>query len=226
MEIKILLAANSKYKNYVNAVTECGAIADAQYLPNGNTDYDGLILCGGNDIQPSYYNAEINGSRNFDIERDAAEFTLLKKFLKTGKPILGICRGHQLLNVALGGTLIQDLSNAKDHSSGADYDLTHEVCAKSGSVLEKLYGDRFYVNSAHHQAVKTLGEGLSATLFSDQGKTIEAFEHISKPYLGVQFHPERMCLEFKRSDTVNGLELFKYFISLCKSIKERGVYDV
>ena len=103
MKLRLLLAANQKKELYANAVEACGAIADVKYAPDDNVDYDGLILCGGNDINPSYYNEEINGSVNIDDTRDKAEFVLLNKFLKTGKPILGICRGFQLMNVAFGG---------------------------------------------------------------------------------------------------------------------------
>ena len=208
--MKILLLANQKSENYINAVALLGAEA---ILNEDTTDCDGLILCGGNDIHPSYYNEDVNGSRDFDIERDKREFEIAKKFLDTGKPILGICRGHQLLNILLGGTLIQNLSNASDHTQRNEMDALHTVKANPRSALFNMYGDYFFVNSSHHQGVKDLGDGLIATSYAMDG-TVEAIEHMSKPYMGVQFHPERM----NTNKTENGLEIFKYFIDLCKKM--------
>ena len=208
--MKILLLVNQKSENYINAVALLGAEA---ILNEDITDCDGLILCGGNDIHPSYYNEDVNGSRDFDIERDKREFEIAKKFLDTGKPILGICRGHQLLNILLGGTLIQNLSNASDHTQRNEMDALHTVKANPRSALFNMYGDYFFVNSSHHQGVKDLGDGLIATAYAMDG-TVEAIEHMSKPYIGVQFHPERM----NTNKTENGLEIFKYFIDLCKKM--------
>ena len=208
--MKILLLASENCENYINAVEKCGATA----IVNDYTeDYDGLVLCGGSDIHPMYYNEEIKGSREIDIERDKREFEITAKFLETGKPILGICRGHQLLNVILGGTLIQDLPNASDHTQKNGTDNIHTLKANPRSKLYDLYGDYFFVNSSHHQAIDKIGEGLIPTGFSMDG-VIEAAEHISKPYLTVQFHPERMNTD----KTENGLEIFKYFIDLCKKM--------
>ena len=117
MKPNILILANQKRENYANAIEASGGVATVKYLPDLDTNYDGLLLCGGNDILPSYYGQEINGACDFDPLRDKTEFELTKRFIDTGKPILGICRGLQLLNVALGGTLIQDLPNADFHRS-------------------------------------------------------------------------------------------------------------
>ena len=215
MKPKILILANQRKENYIKAIKACGAIGTLKYLPDTDsvtvTDFDGLLICGGNDIHPSNYGQEINGSVNFDTERDRTELALIKQFMDTGRPILGICRGHQLLNVALGGTLIQDLEAKAIHTQINATDQVHKIKAKEKSTLYSLYGEEFYVNSAHHQGIDKLGSSLVATSFC--GDVIESIEHKIKPYLGVQFHPERMT---DRQDTVNGIEIFEYFVSLCK----------
>lgn len=215
MKPKILLSCGSSCDNYVIAVLECGGIPTAKYLPELDTSYDGLILCGGGDIDPRYYDEETDGSRNIDHNRDEAEFALAKAYIEMGKPVLGICRGHQVLNVYFGGSLYQDLSNAAAHSSFANQDLIHSVTAEEGSLLFSLYGSEFVTNSSHHQAIKVLGKGLKATLHACQGGTVEAVEHEYLPVLGVQWHPERMCFRNKREDTADGSAIFRYFISLC-----------
>lgn len=216
MKPKILLSTGTGYNFYVDAVTGCGGIPTPQYLPQPDLSYDGLILCGGGDIHPKYFGEEIDGSRDIDLARDEAEFALAKAYIEAGKPVLGICRGHQLLNVYFGGTLYQDLENAREHSSFADYDLIHPVTAVKGSLLASLFGRSFTVNSSHHQAVKKVGNGLKVTLTTDNHSVVEGIEHESLPILGVQWHPERMCFRKQRSDTADGSEIFKYFIRLCQ----------
>lgn len=214
--LKILLLAKAQQENYIRAVEACGAQAIAKYLPDEDIDYDGMIFCGGSDVHPKYYGEKINGSVDIDEARDDTEIRLMKKFLQTGKPILGICRGMQLLNVALGGTLIQHLPNVEEHRAEKEDDIIHEVIAEKGCLFEELYGERFYVNSFHHQALDKIGEGLRITLRSKDGKVVEGCEHTQKPYFGVQWHPERMCFNAKREDTVDGSEIIKAFIDICK----------
>ena len=214
MKPKILLSVNSKRDNYIEAVNNCGGIAVPQYCPDVSTEYDGLIICGGNDIDPAYYNEEMNGSVNIDSKRDMAEFALAKAFAKEKKPIFGICRGCQLLNVAFGGNLYQDISNASEHCSFSDYDLVHKVTVKKDSFLHKMYGAEFSVNSFHHQAIKEPGEGFDVVATADY-TTIEGIIHKELPIFGVQWHPERMCFANKREDTVDGSEIIKFFIKLC-----------
>ena len=215
MKPRILLSVNSKRDNYIDAVNNCGGIAVPQYCPEVSTEYDGLIICGGNDIDPAYYNEKMNGSVNIDAKRDMAEFALAKAFAEKKKPIFGICRGCQLLNVAFGGNLYQDISNASEHCSFSDYDLVHKVTVKKDSFLYKMYGVEFSVNSFHHQAIKETGNGFDVLATAD-GTTIEGIIHKELPIFGVQWHPERMCFANKREDTVDGSEIFKFFIKLCK----------
>ncbi len=215
MAPRILLSVNAKKEFYIDAVNKCGGIAIAKYCPDASTDYDGLILCGGNDINPLYYNEELNGSVDIDVSRDVAEFKLVKAFIAAKKPIMGICRGCQLLNIAFGGTLYQDIPNAKEHCSFSDLDIVHSATATQGSFIHSLYGERFLINSFHHQAINRLGNDLEIVMTASDGKTIEGIKHKELPIFGVQWHPERTCFSKKREDTVDGRALFEYFIKMC-----------
>ena len=217
-KLRFLLSCKGKMENYINAVTGVGAIAEAAYLPEVDTNFDGLILCGGSDIHPKRFSEEINGSVNIDEDRDAREFALLKAFVEAGKPVLGICRGHQLINIYFGGSLYQDIPEALLHTSGLPTDCAHSVTAVEDSVLAKLYGTEFRVNSSHHQVLKKLGEGIRPTAFWE-GKYVEAIEHETLPILSVQWHPERMCFERRREDTVDGRKVFDYFVELCTKVR-------
>ena len=214
---KILLSAKTKKENYINAVEKCGGIAVCECFPEFSDDYDGLILCGGSDIDPKYYGEDITESVNIDQERDEIELNLFRKFAEAGKPILGICRGCQLINIALGGSLHQNISNADKHSSFADYDLIHKIQVKESTLLHDLYGKEFYVNSFHHQAIKIPGKDVDVIAIAYDGTTVEAIKHKELPIYAVQWHPERMCFENKREDTVDGSKIFQFFIDLCKS---------
>lgn len=166
----------------------------------------GLVLPGGGDLEPWRYGQVNTASRNLEPERDAAELELIRRFCAAGKPILGICRGMQTINVAFGGTLRQDLPG---HLGSDGRDRLHSVyTAPSG--LGMLYGEGLVVvNSAHHQAVDRLGNGLRAVQWAMDG-TIEAIEHTDLPILGVQWHPER--LEY----TVGG-RIFQHFLMCCQN---------
>ena len=135
---------------------------------------DGLLLSGGADMDPDLYGEEpLNDSVKPLPERTAFEKPLFEAFLKRGKPILGICRGSQLINVCMGGTLYQDLLEQKGwvHMNGA---IRHDVYAEEGSVLYKLFGKQFKTNSTHHQAVKDLAPGFHVTARSIEG-IVEAY---------------------------------------------------
>lgn len=213
--LNILLLAIAPGQAYAEAVEACGARAVVNAPCDGN-EFDGLILCGGSDVDPAHYGREINGSVNINKERDRTEMAAAKEFLQAGKPILGICRGMQLLNVALGGTLIQHLPTTSVHRNEDGTSLTHEVVATKDGTFHSLYGDRFSVNTFHHQAIDDLGTGLRVTLIHEGDNVIEGVEHDSLPCLGVQWHPERICLSNLTEDTVDGLAVFRHFISLCE----------
>lgn len=219
VKIKILLSGKARIQYYIDAVNGVGAEAVAEYLPQISTEYDGLILCGGNDVDPSYYNEPINGSVDIDYERDKNEFALLKAFLDAGKPVFGICRGFQLINIYFGGSLHQDIKESALHKRIDDVDSVHKVNSVANSAINTLYTDLFAVNSAHHQAIKKMGEGLMPTAIWNN-QYVEAFEHVNLPIIGVQWHPERTCFTQERNDTVDGAKLFEYFVSVCKKYKK------
>lgn len=216
---KILLSTSrDDPKYYVDMIRQCGGEPIAAYCPKYSEEYDGLLLTGGVDVHPSLYGEAVNGSVNMDTDRDAAELALIPAFLAAGKPVFGICRGQQLLNVYFGGTLYQHIDAADIHSPPqTGIYLAHEAAAVPGSICHRLYGAQFSINSHHHQAVKDLAPGLTATMFAANGTVIEAFEHESLPVFAVQWHPERMCFSAARPDTVDGAPIGKYFVELCKN---------
>lgn len=200
--------------NYIAAIEAAGGRADARYLPAPDLSYDGLLLAGGDDIDPALFGQADRGSRGIDRARDEAELALLDAFLGAGKPVLAVCRGHQVVNVWLGGDLVQDLdpSLASFHGGG-EGDRAHLIKAAEGSLLHRLYGPVFPVNSAHHQALGRLGRGLSAAARSEGG-VVEAAEHDALPLISVQFHPERMTGAKARPDTVDGGAIFRTFLDM------------
>lgn len=205
--------------NYMDAVIRAGGRAKGGYCPTADLSCDGLLLCGGDDMDPALFGQENAGSQGIDRARDAAELSVTERFLAAGKPVLGICRGHQVINVVLGGTLIQDMGERLNlfHRRTCDSsgDKVHSVQIAEGTLLHRLYGPVCLVNSSHHQAVDQLGDGLKATAWSESG-VIEGLEHQHLPVVGVQFHPERMAYARRRPDTVDGSFLFDWFLRSCR----------
>ena len=155
---------------------------------------EGILFSGGGDIHPACYGESESGdSRNIDSKRDICEFGLFRAFLARKKPMLGICRGMQLINVAFGGNLWQDMQKREGenlaHEQGSPL---HTVKIKAGSRLASVMGLEQKVNTSHHQALRTLGRGLEITAESRDG-VIEGVEHTILPIWGVQWHPERMA---------------------------------
>ena len=202
--------------NYCAALRSIGAEPLAGYCPAPNPNCGGLLLCGGGDIEPVRYGQPDRGSQPPDLARDKAELELFQVFHRAGKPILGICRGMQLINVALGGTLIQDLPpEQRSRHTAQEGDLVHTVWARPGSPLHDLYGPSFQVNSAHHQAVDVPGKGLRITAQSEEGFP-EALDWSERRIMAFQFHPERMPFAKRRPDTVDAGDLFHVFLDLCR----------
>ena len=213
--MKIALAGKpEQVKNYAAALQGVGQEPVISLLPEEAVFCAGLVLPGGGDANPALYGQENHGSRDIDRELDLAQLAVLDAFLAAGKPVLGICKGCQLLNIRFGGTLIQHLAVSETHAWN-EGDRVHLCRSLPGTAMERLYGREFSVNSLHHQALGAVGEGLAATSFAPDG-VVESVEHESLPVLGVQWHPERMCFARKRPDTVDGAAVFRYFCGLLK----------
>ena len=161
---------------------------------------DGLVLTGGGDVDPRYYGAEdpLGKAKDVNASRDEFEFNVIERALDLNIPILGICRGMQVMNVYLGGTLIPDLPSAgyENHAKNKEYKPDHRVVVQQDTRLHSLTREReLMVNSSHHQAVGKLGNGLQATATSPDGvvEGAEWSEESRTPFLLlVQWHPERM----------------------------------
>ena len=165
---------------------------------------DGLILSGGGDVAPLIYGEEpIKQTAAISWERDEQEMALCSSAYEKKIPILGICRGIQIINVAFGGTLYQDIEKQVAGAIGhyplrtAMDQLHHAVELKKDSRLYNLFGeDKIYVNSFHHQAVKKIGKGLRPTAFSSEG-IIEALESEDECFVvGLQWHPEALVVRY------------------------------
>lgn len=209
--------------NYCNAIIKAGglpviaALADAREYADLA---DGIVFTGsGCDITPEVYGQENRDAVSCDRALDERELQLFHAFFASNKPVFGICRGLQLINVALGGTLIQDIPKEKAELSvhALVYQKEtefHPVQAKEGSLFHQLFGTDFTTNSYHHQAVKDCGVGLIPTVTTKDG-VIEAVEHESKPIFATQWHPERMIGE-EQQELADMMPIFRHFIDLCK----------
>lgn len=190
--------------NYIRAIEEFGGIPRTLYpgiSREAYADIDGLLLTGGGDIDPSYYGEEVHETTETEPGRDALELPLCKQGIKEDLPVFGICRGIQVMNVAMNSSLYQDIpSQFADHLlhkiMEKREDSWHDIKIQPDSLLSQITGDQVAeVNSRHHQALKVLGEGFTVTARSEDG-IIEAIEDKSKRFMiGVQYHPERMFKE-------------------------------
>ena len=191
------------YTTYVEAVRRAGAVP--VLIPpqpeNAETvveELDGLILAGGEDCDPTVYGEEPHPTtETMDPRRQSNDLTLARAARQSGVPTLGICLGLQVMNVAAGGTLIQDIDSAIEteigHASEPSDRARHEVMIEQGTKLAQILRDHeLNVNSSHHQAIREVGHGLRVTAHAPDG-VIEGLEDPQHPfYVGVQWHPEDM----------------------------------
>jgi putative glutamine amidotransferase len=203
-------APRTKVKHYVDAL-------------------DGLLLQGGADMSPkSYGETPINPMWAGDEVRDAYEIELFTEFVAQGKPVFGICRGHQVINVALGGSLYQDIATQRPemgvHRDESKYDnLFHGMLVLPNTWLASLYPQvqSCHVNSIHHQAVNRLGEGLVVEATGDPDGMVEAIRWEGPSFVfGVQWHPEFM--DPKDPQLLDGRPLLREFLAACSHRKKTG----
>jgi putative glutamine amidotransferase len=219
--------------DYTAALEQAGAevrelFPETDHLPAALEGLDGVLLTGGPDVRPSLYGAEKHHPTvEIDDARDAYELPLAKAALERRMPLLAICRGVQVLNVAAGGTLIQDLPSERpsilNHSvTTPKTAISHDVDVVPGSLLEKIvaphlrYGGRLDVNSRHHQAIDRVAPGFVMSAAAPDG-TIEAIEAAERSgfCVGVQWHPENFWRTGESSS------LFESFVSAASGGRER-----
>lgn len=180
---------------------------------------DGILVCGGIDLNPLTYGEQphpLLGKNNLDF--DKFELRFIRQCIEYEKPILAVCRGIQLFNVACGGSLYQDVSLHEGNIIGhmqketSRCGVCHKVRFRENTRLYELFGKEVYTNSFHHQAIKEIGEGLTVSAVAEDG-IIEAIEREGHPFqIGVQWHPECM---FSHSEAMR--PLFESFIATAKN---------
>jgi putative glutamine amidotransferase len=191
---------------YVDSISNAGGIAvilphtdDEGFIEEYLAICQGLLFSGGGDLDPVYWEeCPEQGLGEIDPLRDSFELSLARKAFISQKAVLGICRGCQVLNVARGGSLIQDINTSMSHGQKAPRAYPfHDIFIEQNSQLHSIMSsERIRVNSFHHQAIKEPGQGLSITAMAADG-TVEAIEGREHPfYLGVQWHPECIRDEF------------------------------
>ncbi len=213
-------------EDYYKGIEKAGGIPiiipilDEENIDQLLNKLDGIVFSGGRDFDPKYYGENpISGLDGIIPQRDRWEMAIAKKSIEIGLPIFGICRGLQVINVVMGGTLYQDIytqnedRNLLKHRQLAPrWYGSHKVLIKEKTRLRDIFNDdEIYVNSFHHQAIKKLGSGLKVNAYSPD-EIIEGIESINDKFiLGVQWHPENMWSENK------------LFLNLFRALAEAGL---
>ena len=203
---------------YIESLARAGAgmrwveLNDPEQAVQDALTCDGLLLPGGGDMDPKFYGQErIPACGEPNLLRDAAEPLLLRAFLAADKPVLGICRGIQVLNAVLGGDLYQDIKPFEHLPHNDHWAKVHTVTVRRGTLLSRILGqDTVLVNSQHHQAVDRVAPGFTLAALSEDG-IVEAIEKPDARFcLGVQWHPEWL------SDADPAMQgLFDAFVNAC-----------
>lgn len=203
---------------YIESLARAGAgmrwveLSDPEQAVQDALTCDGLLLPGGGDMDPKFYGqARIPACGEPNLLRDAAEPLLLRAFLAAGKPVLGICRGIQVMNAVLGGDLYQDIKPFEHLPHNDHWAKVHTVTVRRGTLLSRILGqDTVLVNSQHHQAVDRVAPGFTLAALSEDG-IVEAIEKPDARFcLGVQWHPEWL------SDADPAMQgLFGAFVNAC-----------
>jgi putative glutamine amidotransferase len=199
-----ITTSDTNFQNYPNWISGDGIeVVLLSYQEKNIQDFglcDGFLLTGGIDVHPQFYqNSRVDypNTTVFSEARDLFEMEVFEFARQQNKPVLAICRGLQLVNIALGGNLIQDLqeNGFKNHRKGPEGDFEHNMVVKPGTLLAKISGTLSgFVNSAHHQGLDQIADELKVSAYSEDG-VVEAIEYkdANKPFLlAVQWHPERM----------------------------------
>lgn len=213
-------------EDYIDAIIKAGGIPvllpicdSVEVIKKQVESIDGLLVTGGIDVNPLFYNESYRFEQGeSSYRRDQYEIQLIEYTHKCNKPIFGICRGQQIINVAFGGSLYQDNCLASEYvqqhfqKEVRAYPI-HSIRIKKGSFLFPIFEERTYVNSFHHQSIKKLAEGFQIVARSEDS-IIEAIQHESQPIWAVQFHPESM-----RSRDPKMQSLFNMFVEKCQNEK-------
>ena len=199
-----ITTSDTNFQNYPNWIAGEGVeIVQLSYTEKNTQDFDscdGFVLTGGIDVHPQFYqNTRVDypNTTVFNESRDHFEIQVFEFACQQNKPVLAICRGMQLVNIALGGNLIQDLqeNGFENHRKGSEGDREHKIDVEPGTLLAQISGVQHgFVNSAHHQGLDQIADELKVSAFSEDG-VVEAIEYkdANKPFLlAVQWHPERM----------------------------------
>ena len=223
-----LIALSSSYRGdntialrhtYFNAIYDAGGIpvplertTDPAIIARYAADFDGFFFTGGVDVDPARYGESLTGEGvEIDAVRDAFEFALYDAVQDSGKPILGVCRGIQFLNVARGGTLYQHIDGHRQTPIPAVERPQHVTVTPATRLHALVDADGIMVNSFHHQAIKDIAPGLVITAVADDG-TVEAMEDPAHPFfLGVQWHPE-----YYHRDDRTSAAIFEAFVNACQ----------
>ena len=227
---------DEKHSNYVrwlkgNEHIEITTLSPLHTDLESIQDFDGILLSGGVDMHPKFYNSTVtdypNAPQHFHEKRDEFEIAVFQKSQQNNIPLLAVCRGMQMVNCILGGNLTQDIGpEANGIHKFEHHDKGHGINIVPATLLNEITGvDRTMSNSAHHQCINNLGEGLLVNCRSDDGivEGIEWEQKENKPFfLGIQWHPERMY-KFHLNELPSTKNIRDRFIkAIKKSIKKSG----